>query len=315
MCTEFFLITKENNLISGRTFDFPFNPTYQIEQVKKNDQIFLYDINNKYIYYNDNKYNYIFLYCFNNKNMISDGMNEEGLIINILWQADTIYAKTDNILNPVFFLDIPKLILSQCKNITEIKELLKNKQIWNKELPLNNENENIIGKLHYSVHDKNHNSIIIEIENGIPNFIENELQVMTNQPNYYWHEKNIDNYLHLSNKTISNINSKKNIHTDVNGNCLVGIPGDFTSISRFIKTHKLISFLPEKYNDSETISIVDKILGNATIPIYGIIENSKTNNQLMLHSYYSIIKNQNTLEWYIKKDSDINYTTYKMRNN
>lgn len=313
MCTEFFLKTKENNLISGRTFDFPFDPVYSIDYIKKNDSIFILDQNEKEIFYQYSKYNYMFLYCFNNKNMIADGMNEEGLIINVLWLEDTTYTEKEVNSEMVFFLDIPKIILSQCKSILEIKDIFKHKKVWNKEVFINKKNS-VIGKLHYAVHDKNHNSMIVEIENGSFTFTDNELSVITNQPYYYWHEKNIDNYLHLSNKTISNQNSKKRLfHTNVNGNALVGIPGDFTSISRFVKIQKLISFIPyQEYNDTDTIAIVDKIIGNVTIPPYGMIE-QKNDQEIMAHSYYTIIKNQNRLEWYIKKDIDINYTTYLMK--
>jgi penicillin V acylase-like amidase (Ntn superfamily) len=312
MCTEFFLKTAENNLISGRTFDFPFDPLYSINCIKKNDSIFLLDQSEKEYFYGYNKYNYMHLYCFNNKDMIADGMNEEGLIVNVLWLEDTVYGEKNNQSEMIFFLDIPKIILSQCKNISEVKDLLKSKIVWNKPVLINQTN-NIIGKLHYSVHDKNHDSVIIEIKNGAVSFTENELQVITNQPHYYWHEKNIDNYLHLTNKTISNKHTnKKSFHTNVNGNGLVGIPGDYTSISRFVKIQKLISFIPEKkHNDKDTIAIVDKIIGNVSIPQYGMIE-EKNDNEIMAHSYYTIIKNQNKLEWYIKKDLEINYSTCSM---
>jgi penicillin V acylase-like amidase (Ntn superfamily) len=313
MCTEFFLKTKENNLISGRTFDFPFDPVYSIDYIKKNDSIFILDCTNKEFLYSYSQYNYMFLYCFNNKKMIADGMNDSGLIVNVLWLEDTIYAPKDMLNEFIFFLDIPKIILSQCQNISEVKDILKNKKVWHHPVEINDKNT-IVGKLHYAVHDKNHESIIIEIENGMIVFTENELQLITNQPYYDWHEKNIDNYLHLSNTTIVNTKSKKkDLHSNVNGNGLVGIPGDFTSISRFIKIEKLISFIPDKkYNDSDTIAIVDKIIGNVTIPQYGMIE-KKDNQEIMAHSYYTVIKNQNKLEWYIKKDIDINYTVFSMK--
>lgn len=314
MCTEFFLLTNESNLISGRTFDFPFDPVYMIGNVKKNDKIFIINNDKKINYYSDSKYNFIYLYCFNNIDLIAEGMNEKGLIINSLWLEDTIYADIKYYSDDyIYFLDIPKLILSQCQNIIDVIELLKNKKIWTEKVILNNQENQIIGKLHYSVHDKNHESIIIEVDNGVVKFITNELQVITNQPFYSWHEKNIDNYLHLNNKTIVNNNTNKKIfHTNVNGNGLIGLPGDFTSISRFIKTQKLISFIPQKkYNDLVSIAIIDKILGNIIIPYHGMME-EKNNQELEAHTYYSIIKNQNKLEWYIKKDIDINYKIVSM---
>jgi hypothetical protein len=38
----------------------------------------------------------------------------------------------------------------------------------------------------------------------------------------------------------------------------------------------------------------------------------KNNKTIESHSYYSIIKNQNKLEWYVKDDVNINYTTYTL---
>ena len=53
------------------------------------------------------------------------------------------------------------------------------------------------------------------------------------------------------------------------------------------------------------------MLGNVTLTYHAMIENKKE-CEIMSHSFYSIIKNQNKLEWYIKKDTTINYVTYLM---
>jgi penicillin V acylase-like amidase (Ntn superfamily) len=86
MCTEFFLLTNENNLLSGRTFDFPFNPQYKINHTEKNTLIPLIH-KNESLKNNPIKslYNFMTLYVYNDTKIITDGMNEEKLIVNSLW--------------------------------------------------------------------------------------------------------------------------------------------------------------------------------------------------------------------------------------
>jgi choloylglycine hydrolase len=62
------------------------------------------------------------------------------------------------------------------------------------------------------------------------------LDVITNSPTYDWHILNQRNYLHLSNKAKqAKVFGDYQIVANGAGSGLIGLPGDFTPTSRFVR--------------------------------------------------------------------------------
>jgi choloylglycine hydrolase len=289
MCTEFFIISKENNVISARNLDFSLPASEQINRV--ND--------------GSTKYNYMTLYAFNDKRYIIDGMNSEGILVSTLWQSDTVYSKKGE---GLYIFDIAKIALGECKNVDEVRQKVEGKKVWADEIetldPLTNKMFKVVPPLHYSIHDKNGNSIIIEVVEGVAKVSINKYQVMTNDPFYHWHTRNIENYLHLDAGLVP-----KELYKEcqpIFGGKLVGLPGDLTSMSRFVKTQKLVSFIENrKFSDAEVLVFVDRIIGNVTVPKYAkecsYLEPEKGLNQKLYDiTFYTVIKDQKNKKFYVK---------------
>ena len=89
---------------------------------------------------------------------------------------------------------------------------------------------------HYIVHDASGKSIVIEYVGGKLNVHDNPLGVVTNSPAFDWHMTNLRNYVNFSmtNAPPVQLGPVKLLPTG-QGSGMLGLPGDFTPPSRFVR--------------------------------------------------------------------------------
>jgi choloylglycine hydrolase len=89
---------------------------------------------------------------------------------------------------------------------------------------------------HYVLHDAKGNSAVIEYVDGKLMIHDNPLGVITNSPTFDWHITNLRNYANLS---VTNVPPVELVGVRLSGfgqgNGLLGLPGDFTPPSRFVR--------------------------------------------------------------------------------
>ena len=108
---------------------------------------------------------------------------------------------------------------------------------------------------HWRVADKDGNNIVIEIvDKGKVNIYENKVGVLTNSPDYEWQIKNLNNYVNLysGNATSYNLNGEE-IFSFGAGTGMLGLPGDITPPSRFVRAFFMLKSL--KYPKDERLGI------------------------------------------------------------
>lgn len=235
MCTCIYLKGKNNYF--GRNMDIYYSFNEQIINVKKGKEFILK--NSKIL-----KIKYSLLgigTIINNYPLFSDVMNEKGLAIAGLSFLDNAYYfeyKEDKInITPY---ELPLFLLGTCSNVEEVKNVLKNINLLNE--PFSNEIP--LAYLHFMVSDLNKSIVIESTKEGL-NVYDNDLNVLTNNPEFSYHKNNILNYLNLSiNDPINN--KFENISY---GQGLIGLPGDYSSMSRFVKAY----FVKENiiFNDNQ----------------------------------------------------------------
>lgn len=122
--------------------------------------------------------------------------------------------------------------------------------------------------LHWRVADKSGRQIVIEYIDGIPTVTENKLGVLTNSPEYNWHITNLDNYINLHPGSVDE-HSFGNISVSPlgHGTGLLGIPGDFTPPSRFIRVAFHQTSAPILETAQKAVNQAFVILESMTIPI------------------------------------------------
>lgn len=199
-------------------------------------------------------------YVTENYPLYYDAINEKGLGMAGLNFVGNAYYKEkiegkDNITQFEF---IP-WILSQCATVEEAKKLIKKINLlntqFNEKLPL--------AQLHWTISDNNETITIESVKEGIKIY-ENPVGVLTNNPPFDKQMFELNNYMHLSAKTPENNFSKKlNLETYSLGMGAIGLPGDLSSQSRFIRAvfvkMNSISLEGEKESVSQFFHILNSV--------------------------------------------------------
>ena len=164
------------------------------------------------------------------------GLNEKGLYVGAFNLAefavyqDVTPADYDKTLNA---FQLSNYLLTTTATVDEAIAALRKIKVA--DMPTKELN-NAHMQLHYRIADKSGRAVVIEYLEGELHVIENPLGVITNSPNFTWHLTNLTNYLNLSPYGWPAIELENlTLKPSSLGSGLNGLPGDFTSPSRFIR--------------------------------------------------------------------------------
>ena len=189
-----------------------------------------------------------------------DATNETGLSmagLNFPDNAD-YKPKNEKLKNITPFEFIP-YILGKCKNITEVKKELKEINLVN----LNFNDDLPLSPLHWIISDKNKSLTVESVKEGLKIY-KNPIGVLTNNPTFPYHLMNLNNYMSLHEGASEN-NFSENIEFENYslGLGALGLPGDYSSASRFIKAtfvkFKSKSGSSEKESVNQFFHILDSV--------------------------------------------------------
>ena len=121
-------------------------------------------------------------------------------------------------------------ILSQCRNLSEVKVLLSNINLCNidfsDKLPLS--------PLHWMVSDKE-GAITVESKADGLKIYDNPVGVLTNNPSFDYHMTHLCDYINLTPQAPENRFGEVALSTYSRGMGAIGLPGDLSSASRFVR--------------------------------------------------------------------------------
>ena len=150
-------------------------------------------------------------------------------------------------------------ILGKCSCVEEAKKLLENTNLVNvsfsQELPLT--------PLHWIISDKNKSINVEPLKEGME-ISENPFDVLTNNPPFAYHKINMSNYMSLSvGPAVNNFSSEIPLENYSLGMGALGLPGDFSSASRFVKVffvkEKSVSEKDEKSSVNQFFHILNSV--------------------------------------------------------
>jgi choloylglycine hydrolase len=122
--------------------------------------------------------------------------------------------------------------------------------------------------VHYLVTEPSGKAIVIEFLKGELKIFAAPLGVITNAPSYDWHETNLRNYINLSPVALP---GKKIEELDFKplggGSGMIGLPGDFTPPSRFVRAVAFSKSARVTKTGEETIYELFRILDNFNVPL------------------------------------------------
>lgn len=190
-----------------------------------------------------------------------EATNEKGLsIAGLNFPEQAVYqSKQEGMLNLAPFELIPWM-LGQYESVAQVRKALENSNIWNepfsKEFPLS--------PLHWLISDRDCSIIAEPMADGLKIY-ENPVGVLTNNPPFTYQMYHLADYINLTRHPAENRFSDKITLTPYSrGMGGMGLPGDLSSASRFVKAAftKLNSLCGS--SESESISQFFHILGSVT---------------------------------------------------
>ena len=134
--------------------------------------------------------------------------------------------------------------------------------------------------VHLIVVDRTGAGLVIEYTDGELRMFDNRAHVLTNAPTYDWHLNNVRNYLNLSSVGTESVRiGSVNVTELGQGGGLVGLPGDGTPPSRFVRAAFLRALMTPPDTADQAIQAVGHVLNTVDIPI-GVAQ-SKAGNQVV----------------------------------
>ncbi len=190
--------------------------------------------------------------------LFADAFNEAGLCMAALsFPETTKYFDTcsDFSVNLSPFELIPH-VLGKCANIAEAREELGKIRLVN--IPFSKDVPNT--PLHWIVTDKSGSIAVEPTEKGLAIY-DNTIGVLTNEPTFQFHEKNIRLYSHL---TADSLNESGLGY----GTGAIGLLGDWSSPSRFVKADFLrrTAEVSRSATQSECVDCFFSVLGAISVP-------------------------------------------------
>lgn len=195
--------------------------------------------------------------------LVTEGLNEAGLSAGLFYfPGYGQYEEYDecNAGNSIADLQLVSFVLGTCATVDEVIETL--------------EGMHVIGvdprasTAHWRFADKSGRQVVFEVIEGKHLFYENKLGVLTNSPSFDWQMTNLNNYVNLLPGT-----SAAQDFGDVKlssfgaGSGFLGIPGDVTPPSRFVRAAFYQTSAPRKETGEETVLQCFQILNNFDISI------------------------------------------------
>jgi choloylglycine hydrolase len=300
-CTDFIIKSQDNAYIIGRSMEFGQVLPMQIQIVPIGTKYQSAAPNHQKGVSWTSRYAYIGM-VFKPANAVLDGFNEKGLSIGELWFPGAQYPPfpTGSPEKSLALLNIGDWLLGNFATVDEAKEGLLKVNIYAAEVP----GFSSVPPIHLSIQDAKGKSAVVEFLNGKMNIFDNPIGVLTNAPELPWHLTNLRNYLNLSmlNAQPLNINGTV-LSPPGQGSGMMGIPGDWTPPSRFVRTAIFKQALAPPKDAKAAILAAFHLLNTVDIP-YGAIRATKntdfdytqwvvvkdlTNKQL----YYRTYGNQN----------------------
>lgn len=205
--------------------------------------------------------------------VISDGMNDAGLAAgNLMFPGYSGYQTFDPVKasSTIAQYEVISWILSNFATVTEVKKAIST-------IRVSKGPEALVGnlELHYTVHDSKGDSIVIEYVGGELYIHDNPFGVMTNSPTFDWHLTNLRNYANLSASNSKSFTVEGLKESGFGqGTGMLGLPGDYTPPSRFVRMVALVqSALPVTGAD-EGLNLAMTIINNIDVPIGSVRDRS-----------------------------------------
>lgn len=234
------------------------------------------------------------------KSFVVEGLNEKGLSAGLFFfPGYGTYPTYDRTLKQQTLsdMDFVAWVLGNAESVKSAKEMLSGIRLT--------ERFKGAGTVHYRIADKSGEQIVVEIIEGKMHIFDNPIGVLTNSPGFQWQMTNLNNYLNLKPGHTDSVNwSKVTLRSPGMGSGMVGLPGDITPPSRFVRAAFMTATAPQLKTADEAVLYSFKILNAFEIPIGLELKNQENPTGLLSATQWTSVTDMSNALLYFKTMND-----------
>lgn len=208
------------------------------------------------------RYGYVGL-AVEQKEFVAEGLNEAGLSAGLFYfpgyggyESYDEAGKAESVAD----LQLVPYLLATCATVEEVKKAVEEIHVIAVDPRAST--------VHWRFTEPSGRQVVLEIIGGKLHFYENPLGVLTNSPGFEWQMTNLNNYVNLY---PGNASGHKLGAVDLKsfgaGSGFLGIPGDVTPPSRFVRAAFYQATAPLQKTGEDAVLLGFQILNNFDIPI------------------------------------------------
>ena len=202
-------------------------------------------------------------YCAGEQPLYYDAVNEKGLgMAGLNFIHNAYYRDFAREKNNVAHFELIPWVLSQCADVREAKALLEKVNLtptpFHPGMPA--------AQLHWMIADREDALTVEAVKEGLRVY-PNPVGILTNDPPFDQQMLHLSSYMHLSPKPPRNLfSSRLDLHPHSSGAGALGLPGDFSSRSRFVRAAFAKLNAVSGPSEQECVSQFFHILGTVQQP-------------------------------------------------
>jgi penicillin V acylase-like amidase (Ntn superfamily) len=253
MCTAATYLTKD--FYFGRTLDYDFSYGDEVVITPRN-----YPFAFRSMGMRESHYALIGMaYVTDGYPLYYDAINERGLgMAGLNFVGSAVYRTAEEGKDNVAQFEFIPWILGQCASVKEARGLLERLNLtdtpFRDDLPL--------AQLHWMIADRDEAITVEQVASGLRVY-DNPVGVMTNNPPFDMQMFHLNNYMHLSAGTPENrFSSRLPLYPYSRGMGALGLPGDLSSQSRFVRAAFTKMNSVSGDSEEESVSQFFHILGS-----------------------------------------------------
>lgn len=196
------------------------------------------------------------------REFIAEGINEAGLSAGLFFFPQYgSYVAYDASKNATTLADLQVVqwILTQFSSIDQLKAAIDSVRIVGLERS---------AVVHWRIGEPSGRQVVMEIVDGRVNFYDNTVGVLTNAPGFPWQLANLNNYVNLRPGDSADYTLGGVTLQPLGGSSgMLGLPGDFTPPSRFVRAAFFRNTAPQRADGWNTVQQCFHLLNNFDVPI------------------------------------------------
>jgi choloylglycine hydrolase len=237
------------------------------------------------------------------KNVIADGLNEKGLGAGLFYHpgyAQYADAKPDEQAKSISPLQLVTYLLTSFATVKQAKAGVDDVVV----APVEYKEFGGVPPFHAVVHDAAGDSIVIEFLEGKVKVFDNPLGVITNSPTFDWHLTNLRNYVNFSATNVPPIAvGKIQLGQVGEGSGLLGMPGDYTPPSRFVRAVTFTQAALQPDTAEDAVNLAFHILNSFDI-VKGVVRGEHGGQVINDFTEYTTAADLKNLRYYYRTYED-----------